>query len=241
MARGGEASLLNREPDFDEREETMKLLAFAASLREHSLNRKLISLAADIARSERVEVDLVDFRDFEMPLYNGDLNERIGLPPGALEFKRRLEDADAVMIAAPEYNYSISGVLKNLIDWVSRARPMPWRGKSIYLMSTAPSPMGGIRGLWQTRIPLEGCGALVFPDMFALPHGSTAFDDAGKLRDSALAERLTREVIGFLRLAEAIVPICGKPSSVKARKRQEEIANALEDETELQPKSSVGV
>ena len=70
---------------------------------------------------------------------------------------------DAVMISSPEYNYSISGVLKNLIDWVSRARPMPWRGKSIYLMSAAPSPMGGIRGLWQTRIPLEGCGALRIP------------------------------------------------------------------------------
>jgi chromate reductase len=216
----------------------VKLLAFAASLREHSLNRKLIALAVDIARLEQVDVDLADFRDFEMPLYDGDLNERIGLPPGALEFKRRLAEVDAVMIATPEYNYSICGVLKNLIDWVSRARPMPWRGKSIYLMSTAPSPMGGIRGLWQTRIPLEGCGAFVFPDMFALPHGNTAFDDGGRLRDSALAERLTREVIGFVRLAEAIVPICGKPSSAEAQKRQQQIADALEDETELQPKTA---
>jgi chromate reductase len=215
----------------------MRVLAFAASLREHSLNRKLITLASEIAQREGVEVDLANFRDFEVPLYNGDLNERIGLPPGALEFKRRLELADAALISAPEYNYSISGVLKNLIDWVSRARPMPWRGKSIYLMSAAPSPMGGIRGLWQTRIPLEGCGALVFPDMFALPHANQAFDQQG-LRDSALAERLQREIVGFVRLAEAIVPICGKPTSIEAEKRQQEIATALEDETELQPQTA---
>ncbi len=216
----------------------MRVLAFAASLREKSLNRKLIALAAEIAGAHGAEVDLAEFREFEMPLYNGDVDTRGGLPPGALEFKQRLERADAVMISSPEYNYSIPGVLKNLIDWVSRSRPMPWRGKSIYLMSASPSPMGGIRGLWQTRIPLEGCGALVFPDMFALPHASEAFDGDGGLRESSLAERLRREVIGFVRLAEAIVPICGQPTSVEAEKRQKEIASALEDETALQPETA---
>lgn len=216
----------------------MRVLAFAASLREKSLNRKLIALAAEIAGAHGAEVDLAEFREFEMPLYNGDVDARGGLPPGALEFKQRLERADAVMISSPEYNYSIPGVLKNLIDWVSRARPMPWRGKSIYLMSASPSPIGGIRGLWQTRIPLEGCGALVFPDMFALPHASEAFDSDGGLRESSLAERLRREVIGFVRLAEAIVPICGQPTSVEAEKRQKEIASALEDETALQPETA---
>jgi chromate reductase, NAD(P)H dehydrogenase (quinone) len=165
-------------------------------------------------------MDFAEFREFEMPLYSGDVDEQGGLPSGALEFKRRLERADAVIISSPEYNYSISGVLKNLIDWVSRVRPMPWRGKSIYLMSASPSPMGGIRGLWQTRIPLEGCGALVFPDMFALPHANEAFHDDGPLRDSSLAERLRREVVGFVRLAEAIVPICGQPISLEAQIRR---------------------
>jgi chromate reductase, NAD(P)H dehydrogenase (quinone) len=188
----------------------MKVLAFAASLREKSFNRRLIALAAGIAREQGAALDLAEFRDFSVPIYDADVNEREGLPPGALELKRRIEWADALMISAPEYNYSISGVLKNLIDWVSRARPMPWRGKSVYLMSASPSPMGGIRGLWQTRIPLEGCGALVFPDMFALPHANDAFDQNGNLRDATLAERLHREVVGFVRLAEAIVPICGQ-------------------------------
>lgn len=112
---------------------------------------------------------------------------------------------------------------------------MPWRGKSVYLLSASPSPMGGIRGLWQTRIPLEGCGALVFPDMFALPHADQAFDDSGRLRDPTVAERLRREVVGFVRLAEAVAPACAATAALGARKRQEEIAKALESETELQP------
>ena len=213
----------------------MNVLAFAASLRRGSLNRKLIALAAEIAREAGAEVELADFREFELPIYDGDIDAASGLPPGGLALKRRLEAAEALIIAAPEYNYSIAGPLKNAIDWVSRARPMPWRGKSILLMAASPSPMGGIRGLWQTRIPLEGCGALVFPDMFALPHANEAFDEAGRLRDPALAERLQREVVGFVRLAEAVIPVCTRTAAPPARKRQEEIVKALESETELQP------
>ena len=213
----------------------MKILAFAASLRRSSLNRKLIALAADFARAAGAEVDLAEFREFELPIYDGDVDASTGLPPGGVELKRRLDQADAVLIAAPEYNYSIAGPLKNAIDWVSRARPMPWRGKSILLMSASPSPMGGIRGLWQTRIPLEGCGALVFPDMFALPHANEAFDDAGRLRDAALTARLEREVVGFVRLAEAVTPVCARTAAPAAQKRQEQIVKALESESELQP------
>jgi NAD(P)H-dependent FMN reductase len=210
----------------------MNVLAFAASLRERSNNRKLIREAADFARRAGAEVDLADFREFEMPLYDGDENDVSGLPPGALELKRRIDRADAIMIAAPEYNYSISGVLKNAIDWVSRARPMPWRGRSIYLMSASPSPMGGIRGLWQTRIPLEGCGSIVFPDMFALPNAASAFDKHGRLLDETAIDRLRCEVLGFLRLAEAVALTLHPPLGTV---RERQISAALEDETEIQP------
>jgi chromate reductase, NAD(P)H dehydrogenase (quinone) len=215
----------------------VKILAFAASLRTASLNMKLIARAAQIAREAGADVDLASFREFDMPLYDGDLDARAGLPAGAGELKRRLDGVSAVMMSVPEYNYSIPGILKNAIDWVSRARPMPWRGKSIYLMSASPSPVGGIRGLWQTRIPLEGCGALVFPDMFALANANPAFDDGGRLRDPALAERLQREVVGFVRLAEAVGPLCGHaqaPPPPPSPKRQQEIVSALEDESALQ-------
>jgi NAD(P)H-dependent FMN reductase len=216
----------------------MRVLAFAASARKESLNRKLIALAAEVARAEGAEVDLAEFREFEMPTYDGDAEAAQGLPPGAVALRRRVEAADALLIAAPEYNFSISGALKNAIDWVSRGRPMPWRGRSVYLLSASPSPMGGIRGLWQTRVPLEGCGALVFPDMFALPHANQAFDEAGRLRDAKYAERLEREITGFVRLAETLVPAC---SAVRAGelppRAREQIAVALDDaQEEAQPK-----
>lgn len=209
----------------------MRVLAFAASLRRDSLNKKLIRVAADIAR-ESAKVDLADFREFDMPLFDGDLNQAQGLPTGAAELKRRVEAADALIISVPEYNYSVPGTLKNAIDWVSRARPMPWRGKSVYLISASTSAMGGIRGLWQTRIPLEGCGALVFPDMFALAHAHEAFDESDRLKDEALASRLRTEVGGFLRLVESYGGLWTAPESAEQRRA---IKAALEDQTELQP------
>ncbi len=214
----------------------MKLLAFAASLRSGSLNQKLVALAAGLAREEGAQVDLADFREFAMPIYDGDEDAANGLPPGALDLKRRVEAADGLLIAAPEYNYSVSGALKNAIDWLSRARPMPWRGRSVYLLSASPSPMGGIRGLWQTRIPLEGCGALVFPDMFALPHAKEAFGEDGQLRDPGQRERLRRELAGFVRLAEAVAPLCATARGPgPAAPLRPQLMTALESETELQP------
>jgi len=214
----------------------MRIFAFAASLRSASLNQKLIQLASRLAAQFGAEIDLARFHEFDMPLYDGDEDLAHGLPEGARRLKQRIEGAAALMIAVPEYNYSIPGTLKNAIDWVSRARPMPWRGRAVYLLSTAPSPVGGIRGLWQTRIPLEGCGAIVFPDMFALPHGNTAFDERGMLREAASFERLVREVRGFVRFAEAVEPLCcSPPPEADAKRRAQEIAAALEDESELQP------
>lgn len=215
----------------------MKLLAFSTSLRAGSFNHKLIELAARIARRDGAEVDLADFHEFDMPLYDADANREEGLPTGALALERRIMHADALLVATPEYNYSMSGVFKNAIDWVSRARPMPWRGKSIYLMSASPSAMGGIRGLWQTRVPLEGCGALVFPDMFALPHADKAFDENGNLKDTESAKRLEVELLGFLRMAEAVAPICAKGLTGTARQKQREIVAALEEESKIQPAS----
>jgi chromate reductase, NAD(P)H dehydrogenase (quinone) len=120
----------------------MRILAFAASVRTGSLNRKLIRLAVELARNEGAEIDLAEFREFEMPLYDGDLEASSSLPPGALELKQRVERAEALMISTPEYNYSLPETLK--------ARSAE---------SRVPAPAGAARGLWQTRIPLERCGA----------------------------------------------------------------------------------
>ena len=146
----------------------LRLLAFAASLRQGSINRRLIAAAAGIARAGGADVDLAEFREFDMPLYVAYLQAAEGMPRGAVEFKRRVQTADGLLIASPEYNYSLPGTLKNAIDWLSRMRPVPLRGKSALLLATSNGPVGGIRGLWQLGIPLEGLGVFVHPAMFSL-------------------------------------------------------------------------
>lgn len=177
---------------------SVRLLAFAASLRERSLNRRLLEVAGSVAQDCGATVTFADFRQFDVPLFNQDLVDQSGLPGGAEEFKRRLEAADGLLLASPEYNYSMPGTLKNLIDWASRYRPVPLRGKSALLLATSSGTVGGIRGLWQLRIPLEGLGVFVYPDMFALPNGGQAFAEDGALKEAPQAERLRKMVSGYL-------------------------------------------
>jgi chromate reductase len=182
----------------------VRLLAFAASLKRESLNRKLINLAVELAREAQVEVDLADFREFDMPLYYADLQSSAGFPEGARELARRLGAVDGLMIASPEYNYSLPGTLKNAIDWVSRMKPMPLRGKHGVLLAASTSLVGGSRGLWALRVPLEGLGVMLLPDMFALAQAPQAFDEQGKLKDPELQERLRKLVHGYLDMGKKL-------------------------------------
>lgn len=182
----------------------MKLLAFAASFRRESFNRKLIMLAADLAREGGVDVDLADFHEFEMPLYDADLQSSSGFPQGAQELSRRIERADGLMISSPEYNYSMPGTLKNAVDWVSRMKPMPLRGKHGFLLAASTSMVGGIRGLWALRVPIEGLGVTLHPDMFALAQAQQALDQAGRLKDPQMQERLAKMVHGYLEMGRKL-------------------------------------
>lgn len=177
---------------------SVRLLAVAASLRGPSLNRRLLEEAARIARAGGAEVDVAHFSEFEVPSFNQDVMNERGLPPGAEAFRQRLAAVDGFLLASPEYNYSIPGVLKNLIDWVSRYRPGPFRGKSALLLSTSTGAVGGSRGLWQLRIPLEGLGVFVYPSMFSLPSGGQAFSQDGALVEASQAERLQTMIAGYL-------------------------------------------
>lgn len=184
---------------------TLRLLAFAASLRKGSLNRKLIQVAADLARQKGAEVDLAEFHEFDAPSFNADIMESGGLPPGPRELQRRLEAVDGFLLSSPEYNYSIPGTIKNVIDWVSRVRPgNPLRGKSAFVMAVSGGPIGGIRGLWQLRIPLEGCGVFVNPDMYIVPTGREAFTADGALIDPAAQARLEQMMTGYFKFAGAL-------------------------------------
>lgn len=185
----------------------LKVLAFAASLRKESLNQRLLGIAVELLRAENVTVDLAHFREFTMPLYDGDVEMQSGLPEGAKEFKRRLENCDALLLASPEYNFSVPGTLKNAIDWVSRFKPVPLRGKTALLLSASPSLVGGSRGLWHLRVPLEGLGVRVGPDMFSLAQAHEALvpsNDKFTFKDTQLRDRLEKMLHAFVQDAQAL-------------------------------------
>jgi len=178
------------------------VLVFSASLRAESLNAKLAALAARAATKVGASVDVASMHDFDAPSYNEDVENTEGIPPGPQEFRRRLLESDAFIISSPEYNASVPGVVKNLIDWTSRFRPQPFDTKHGLLMSASPSMAGGNRALWALRLPLEHLGARIFPDMFSLALAHKAFQ-GDELADSRLRERFDKNVETFLSLAEA--------------------------------------
>ncbi|REE61891.1 NAD(P)H-dependent FMN reductase [Streptomyces sp. 3212.3] len=183
----------------------LRVLVFGGALRADSANARLAALVARLISATSAAVDLASMRDFDMPLYDGDMEAAEGLPPGALALRDRLERSDAFVIASPEYNASVPGVLKNAIDWVSRVRPQPFKTKHAMLVSASPSLVGGNRGLWALRVPLEHLGTRVYPDMFSVADSYQAFAEDGALADSGLQQRLTETVAGFLSLVEADV------------------------------------
>ena len=175
----------------------MKLFAMAGALRKASHNRALLGIAVAIAEKNGASVDLGDLRDFDMPLYDGDLEAASGIPEGAQRLAARITAADGLLIASPEYNFSLPGVLKNAIDWLSRTRPMPLRGKRALLLSASPSLVGGNRGLWALRVPLEVLGVHVYPDMYSLAQAHEKLDANG-INDPALAKFLGTLVTRFV-------------------------------------------
>jgi chromate reductase, NAD(P)H dehydrogenase (quinone) len=180
----------------------LNVLVFGASLRADSLNRKLAALAARIAEQSGATVDHASMQDFDVPSYDGDAEKGQGIPKGAEELRRRLIESDAFIVSSPEYNASMSGMFKNLIDWTSRFRPQPFDGKHGLLLSASPSMVGGNRGLWALRMPLEHLGARIYPDMFSLAQAHKALVE-GDIADGALRARFEKNLQAFLSLAEA--------------------------------------
>lgn len=172
----------------------IKILAFAGSTRKGSLNKKLIKLAAKGAEAAGAEVTIIDLRDFQMPFYDGDLESAEGLPEKGRDFKKLLTDSDGILIASPEYNSGYSAVLKNAIDWASRASVegepslIAFTGKYAALLSASPGALGGIRGLYQLRELLQNINVTVMPKMQALGKVHEAFDENGALKDEKLSK-----------------------------------------------------
>lgn len=165
-----------------------RILAFAGSLRRDSFNKRLVRVAAEGARSAGAEVTVLDLADYPLPVFNEDLERDAGTPQEAIDLKAQMVSHDGFLIASPEYNSSISGALKNAIDWASRhAEGEPglvaFSGKCVALMAASPGSLGGLRGLVHVRSILGNLGMLVLPKQVAVPSAHKAFDDDGGLVD----------------------------------------------------------
>ena len=176
-----------------------KILAFSGSIRKESFNQRLIENAARIAEDAGSDVSLISLGDFPMPIMNQDLEREQGQPEGGTRLKQMFVEHDGVMIASPEYNSSISPLLKNSIDWVSRKvgdEPplLAYNGKVAAIMSASPGRLGGLRGLVHVRSILSNLGMLVLPDQLALGSAGSAFNDNGLLVDDGDRGRLQRVV-----------------------------------------------
>lgn len=186
-----------------------RLLIFAGSARRDSINKKLAAAAARQAEALGAEVDLVDLADYPMPLYDGDL-EAEGFPPLVSAFRERMIAADGFLIASPEYNGSLTPLLKNTIDWVSRPQEgvaeglVAYRGKVAALVATSPGALGGLRGLGHLRTILAGIGTHVIPGDVAIGSGFQAFDEEGALMDEGAAARLRATMEALVRTAGAL-------------------------------------
>ena len=183
--------------------EPVRFLVFSASMRSESLNGRLARLAAITIEANGGIVDSRSMVDFETPTYNADTQDADGFPPGADQLRECIQTNDAFVISSPEYNASMPGGLKNSIDWVSRFSPQPFNEKHGLLLSASPSMVGGNRGLWGLRVPLEHLGVRVYPDMFSLAQAHQAFDAGERLADRQLQQRFDATIVGFMDLVEA--------------------------------------
>lgn len=176
----------------------MNLIMFAASMRHDSFNQKLIDLSANIARSQQVNVTKLHFPEFCKTFYNADDENSQGFPPEIRLFSEYMQQSSGMVIATPEYNGGIPGVLKNLIDWVSRIRPSPLKEFPVSLMSSTPSPKGGMRGLKHTSQTIEACGCHLNPNYFSVASAHEAFDEHGRFTDREKNEQLHRYILDFI-------------------------------------------
>ena len=184
-----------------------RILAFAGSIRRESWNRKLIQAAVDATRAAGGDVTLIDLADYALPLYNGDLEAKEGLPDNALRLKALFKEHEALLIASPEYNSSIPPLLKNTLDWISRewqgeSGLVPYQGKVAAIMAASPGALGGMRMLPHLRQILNALGVLVLPGQFSLAHADEAFDmETGALKSPA---RLHSLVLELMKTASAL-------------------------------------
>jgi NAD(P)H-dependent FMN reductase len=191
--------------------QSQKLLFFAGSAREGSFNKKLAKLAAHIADANGIAATLADLGDYPMPIYDRDAEVRDGVPENARKLKALMLVHGGIFIAAPEYNASITPLLKNTLDWVSRVREdgepslQVFKTRVFAIASASPGRFGGVRGLITLRQVLAvGLQALVLAEQVSVPNAGEAFDEKGHLKDKSQQE-LVKTVVGKLARAAKVL------------------------------------
>jgi chromate reductase, NAD(P)H dehydrogenase (quinone) len=160
-----------------------RILAFSGSARRGSLNKKLLAVAIDAARAAGADVTLFDFKELPIPLYDGDLEDAEGMPANAQKLIDLITQHGGLLIASPEYNSQTTPLLKNAIDWCTRADENPLQGKVAAIVSASPGMFGGVRSQYLLRQLLTHLGCHVVPVHCVLPHADKAFDESGALKE----------------------------------------------------------
>lgn len=199
-----------------------KILAFAGSFREKSLNRRVLKIAVEGARNAGAEVDIVDLRDYPMPIFDADEIEKTGFDMNALRFQELLSRYHGLIIASPEYNGSIPGGLKNAIDWASRKSGKfglneVFKDKCAAMITASPGGFGGIRCLGHMRGVLSIMGVNVLPSEIAVTFAAQKFEgDGNEMTDEktkALLEALGAALTYMLKKMRGEVKFVSDTSS----------------------------
>jgi chromate reductase, NAD(P)H dehydrogenase (quinone) len=184
----------------------LKILVIPGSLRTGSLNAKLAAAAAYEFVQADVEVTRISLGDFPLPIYDGDLQNKSGVPKNAINLKRMIGAHHGVLIVTPEYNSSVPPLVKNTIDWVTRVqdphetRGQVFRERAFAIAAASEGRLGGTRALAALRLILSACHATVIPNQLALSFAGEAYDDMDRLKQPADVEALralVRQLIDF--------------------------------------------
>jgi chromate reductase, NAD(P)H dehydrogenase (quinone) len=186
----------------------LKILVIPGSLRTGSLNAKLAATIALELSQAGAEVTRISLSDFPLPIYDGDLQAKSGVPKNAVNLKRMMASHHGVVLVSPEYNSSVPPLLKNAIDWVSRVQdPHEARGEVFFdrpfaIAAASESRLGGTRALAALRLILSACRALVIPNQLALSFADQAYDEMDRLRKEADIEALKGLVRQLIEMSE---------------------------------------
>ncbi len=189
-----------------------KILVFASSTRTGSHNVRLAALAVKELTLIDADVTRISLADYPLPIYDADLDARMGQPANALALKQMIMAHQGVFIASAEYSASVTPILKNSIDWVSRVRERgdptyaAFKGRVFAISSASPGVAGGLRSLMALRQILElGCGALVIPEQVAIPSAEQAFNDMDEIVDTRTANLFRAQLTRLVEMARLLM------------------------------------